>query len=86
MAHGDPMNALIDQDDLRTERARERDARLEAQISALWDRVESQSSTERESQDAVTEIVVLIRRRSLHQLKKMEFERRMRMRADGKKS
>jgi hypothetical protein len=79
---GDAMNALIDQDAIRTERAQEIDARLEADIEALWDRVESKSSTERESQDAVTEIVVLIRRRSDHQLMKMEFERRMRMRAD----
>jgi hypothetical protein len=83
---GDPMNALIDHDDLRTERARAEDARLEAQIEALWGIVESKSSTEREFQDAVTEITVLIRRRSDHQIMKMEFERRMRIRADGKKS
>jgi hypothetical protein len=80
------MSALIDQDDLRTERARAIDARLEADIEALWDRVESKSSTERESRDAVTEIEVLIRRRSRHQLMKMEFERRMRVRAERVKT
>jgi hypothetical protein len=55
----------------------QRDARLEIEIDAAWNRVKSKTSTDRESQDALTEVAVLMRRRSDTQWMKLEFQRRM---------
>lgn len=74
------MNARISPTTQR-DRAQERDAALEREIEAAWNRVERKSATDRESQDALTEVAILIRRRSGTQVMKLEFERRMRERA-----
>lgn len=74
------MSALIDQDDLRTERAQERDARLEAEIDAACKRATDKNTTDRESHEALTEIAVLMRRRSTTQALKLEFQRRLLLR------
>lgn len=51
------------------------DVALENLIDAEWNRMKLASS-DRESQDALTEAMVLIRRRSDTQLLKFEFQRR----------
>lgn len=51
------------------------DAELEAEINASWDRMK-RATTDRESQDALTEVAVLMRRRSDTQWMKLEFTRR----------
>ncbi|MDR5730700.1 MAG: hypothetical protein RB191_25095 [Terriglobia bacterium] len=56
------------------------DAALEELIDAAWDRMK-RAPTDRESQDALTEVAVLMRRRSDTQWLKFEFERRALLRA-----
>lgn len=51
------------------------DVALEAQIDAVWNRMKM-APTDRESQDAMTEVQVLMRRRSDTQWMKLEFDRR----------
>ena len=73
------MSALIDQDDLRTERARAEDARLEAQIDAAYEAM-VKAPTDAESKAWFTEMNVLIGRRSRTAIMKLELERRARNR------
>ena len=75
---GHHVSTLIDQDDLRTERAQERADRLEADIRAACKRALNGKASDRETEDACTEVAVLIRRRSTTQLLKLEFERQAR--------
>lgn len=53
----------------------EGDAKLEAAIDAAWNRMK-RAPTDRESQDALTDVAVLMRRRSQTQWLKLEFDRR----------
>lgn len=57
------------------DRGLQADLALEAQIDAAWLRMR-RAPTDRESQDALTEVAVGIRRRSETQQLKLEFERR----------
>jgi hypothetical protein len=52
------------------------DATLEAEIDAAWDRMKKKTASDRESQDSLTEVQVLMRRRSDTQWMKLEFQRR----------
>lgn len=56
-----------------------RDAALETQIDAAWKHMQ-RAPGDRESQDALTEVQVLMRRRSDTQWLKLEFARRALMR------
>lgn len=51
------------------------DAALEAAIDDAWNRMK-RAPTDRESQDALTEVAALMRRRSPTQWLKLEFDRR----------
>lgn len=57
------------------DRGLQADVALEAKIDAAWDRMK-RASTDGESQDALTEVAVLMRRRSDTQWMKLEFELR----------
>jgi hypothetical protein len=70
------MSAVIDQYTGQPDAGLQRDAALEVEIDAAWNRVKSKTSTDRESQDALTEVAVLMRRRSDTQWMKLEFHRR----------
>lgn len=74
------MNAILDQDPIRTERAKERDARLEAEIEAVCKRALRSATPDRETDAAMTELSVLLRQRSTVQQIALEFQRRQLLR------
>jgi len=57
------------------DRGLQADVALEVEIDAAWNLMK-RAPTDRESQDALTEVIVLARRRSDLQLMKLEFELR----------
>lgn len=67
--------AAIDTFSVNPDRGLQADAALEAEIDAAWNRMKH-APTDGESQDALTEAAVLMRRRSDTQWMKLEFERR----------
>jgi len=69
------MSAVLDPHTGVPDRGLQADVALEAEIDAAWNRMK-RAPTDRESQDALTEVIVLARRRSDLQLMKLEFERR----------
>lgn len=71
------MNARIDPYTNLPDRGLERDAALEAKIDAAFKSMK-RAPTDIESKSWWTEIAVLMRRRSMTQLLKLELERRMR--------
>ena len=70
------MSAVLDPHAGVPDRGLQADVALEAEIDAACNHVTRKGSTDRESQDALTELVVLLRRRSFTQLVNIEFERR----------
>jgi hypothetical protein len=70
------MSAVLDPHTNLPDRGLQADVALEAEIDAAWSRMKRRGSTDCASQDAMTEVIVLARRRSDTQMMKLEFERR----------
>ena len=69
------MSAVLDPHTGVPDRGLQADVALEAEIDAAWSRMR-RARTDAGSQDALTEVIVLARRRSDTQMMKLEFERR----------
>jgi hypothetical protein len=70
------IRSVIDIHTGKPDRGLQADVALEAEIDAACKSVTRKGANDRESQDALTELVVLMRRRSFTQLVKLEFELR----------
>lgn len=73
------MSAVIDKYTGLPDAGLQRDAALELEIDAAHEKIRT-APNEAESRDWLTQLAVLIRRRSQTQLLKLELERRMRTR------
>jgi len=74
------VRSIIDQFSGLPDAGLKADVALEVLIDVQWQRMKM-ARTDRESQDALTEVMVLMRRRSDTQWMKLEFDRRALMRA-----